>query len=413
MKGHRVRVLAAVLVLLAAAPAFGHLPDTSYARFKVAPGRFEAKFSYDLATLQRIVPGLDANGDRQVTQAELQAQAPAVFAFLRGQVRLEIDGAKADWGESQPVVFPPGNGTAIPEQNYHNAGSLVHFLFVRRLARPLADFWVQFDLFAALGQRHTVLGAIEQGGKEQEVLFRDTEPDYLYDTGYQPSVAAAPDSPAATEPAAAAPVSADSPARPRSPASRSNDETSAWRQMASFFRLGVEHIFLGYDHILFLLSLLVVSRFGELVKIVTSFTAAHTITLILAALEVVHVPSRLVETAIAATIVYVAVENFWVKSTAHRWRLTFFCGLIHGFGFAGVLRELGLPTEGLVRSLVSFNVGVEAGQLMIVTALLPAVTLLARWAYRRPAQGTISAAIAACGGAWFVDRAFALGFMPF
>lgn len=399
------------LLLAATAPAFGHLPDTSYARFKVGPERFEAKFSYDLAALERIAPGLDANGDRQVTDAELQAQAPAVSAFLREHVRLEIDGAKADWGQPQPVVFPPGNGPAIAESQYHNAGSLVNFVFVHRLAQPMADFWVQFDLFAILGQRHTVLGAIEQGGKEQEVLFRDTEPDYLYDTGYLPS--AERKGLASAEATAPSPAAEEGAKRPRSTGSRSNDATSAWQQMGSFFRLGVEHIFLGYDHILFLLSLLVVSRFGELVKIVTSFTAAHTITLILAALEVVQVPSRLVETAIAATIVYVALENFWVKSTAHRWRLTFFCGLVHGFGFAGVLRELGLPTEGLVRSLISFNVGVEAGQLMIVTALLPVVTLLARWAYRRPAQDTISAAIATCGGAWFIDRAFALGFMPF
>ncbi len=183
--------------------------------------------------------------------------------------------------------------------------------------------------------------------------------------------------------------------------------------MARFFSLGVEHIFLGYDHILFLLSLLMVSRFRELVKIVTSFTVAHTITLMLATLDMVRLPSRLVESAIAATIVYVAVENFWVRETAHRWRLTFFCGLIHGFGFAGVLQELGLPAKGLVRSLVAFNCGVEVGQLIIVAALLPLVTLLARWRYGEDARRVISGLMALCGAGWLIDRACGPSFMPF
>src|ERR1051326_8360432 len=91
-----------------------------------------------------------------------------------------------------------------------------------------------------------------------------------------------------------------------------------------------------------------------LCAIVTSFTIAHSITLILATLDVVRLPTRLIETCIAATIVYVAVENLWVKDTRHRWWLTFFFGLVHGFGFANVLREMGLPTVGLIRCLLSF-----------------------------------------------------------
>ena len=175
----------------------------------------------------------------------------------------------------------------------------------------------------------------------------------------------------------------------------------------------MEHIFLGYDHILFLVSLIVVCKFGQLVKIVTSFTVAHTITLVLATLLDMQLPGRVVESSIAATIVYVAVENFWVDPDAPRWRLTFVFGLIHGFGFAGVLRELGLPTIGLVRSLVAFNVGVEAGQLVIVLALLPLATAIAKWKHGHWIQLAISGAVAVCGVCWFVDRAFGLGSMPF
>jgi hypothetical protein len=271
---------------------------------------------------------------------------------------------------------------------------------------------VRFDFFTDLGQQHTVLGAIEHEGEEYEVLFRYDEPDYLYDTGYLQTPPPKPEAQQA-EPNSSLAAAPPLESKPERPATRSNTNTSTWSHLAGFFRLGVEHIFLGYDHILFLLSLIVVCKFGELVKIVTSFTVAHTITLVLATLLDMQLPGRFVETAIAATIVYVAVENFWIEQDARRWRLTFAFGLIHGFGFAGVLRELGLPTVGLVRSLVAFNVGVEAGQLAIVLVLFPLAGALAKWKHGKYAQLAISGAVAVCGLCWFVDRAFGLGFMPF
>ena len=158
---------------------------------------------------------------------------------------------------------------------------------------------------------------------------------------------------------------------------RRSSEQTPWSHVWQFFRLGVEHIWLGYDHVLFLLSLiLIVDRFGQLVKIVTSFTVAHTVTLILSALKVVSLPRDMVEIAIAATIIYTALENFWIHpgdaASRRRWMLAFGFGLIHGFGFAAVLRELGLPSTGLIRCLLSFNVGVEFGQLVIVARNLSA-----------------------------------------
>lgn len=409
-----------VLVFLATAGStFAHNPDTSYARFEVARDRLDTTFTFDVFSLLRIVPQLDADQDHAVTDAELQAQAAAVFAFLRQRVLFEIDGTTADFGEPQPVSFPPDSGGAVAVADFHSAASLVHFSFHKSLPTPPADFWVQFDFFDQLGDRHTVLGAIAHAGQQHEVIFRRFEPDYLFDTGYTPTAPPADGSisdegkSSSVAPPAPSPADSASPPRTRSTSPRSNTKQSLWRQLASFFRLGIEHIFLGYDHILFLLSLIVVCRLRELVKIVTSFTVAHTITLILAALEVVQLPSRFVETAIAATIVYVAVENFWIRDTSRRWRLTFAFGLIHGFGFAGVLRQLGLPTQGLVRSLVSFNIGVETGQLVIVLILFPLAAAIARWRYGKQTQLVISAVIALCGLGWFLDRAFALGLMPF
>lgn len=142
-----------------------------------------------------------------------------------------------------------------------------------------------------------------------------------------------------------------------------------WQTLWHYFLAGVEHIAIGYDHIAFLLAVIVLGRrFWPLFAVVTAFTIAHSITLSLAVLEVVTLPSRLVEIAIAASIVYVAAENFFVTDIRRRWWLTFVFGLVHGFGFASVLREYGMPQDRIVPVLAAFNVGVEAGQLLIVLA---------------------------------------------
>ena len=151
---------------------------------------------------------------------------------------------------------------------------------------------------------------------------------------------------------------------------------------------GVWHIWIGFDHILFLTSLLLpavlvfrnrhwrgVVSFREagheVLWVVTSFTAAHSITLSLAALGWVSLPSRLVESAIALSVVLAAANNLWPVVANRRWIVAFCFGLIHGFGFASVLTELGLPADALVLSLVGFNLGVEVGQMVIVAAFLP------------------------------------------
>jgi hypothetical protein len=352
--------------------ALAHNPDTSYARIVIGTNEVAFRFTYDVFTLLKIAP-LDANNDRQVSRDELTRGLPAIHEFLRRHIVVDINDTEAGFGELLNFVWPPDAGEAIPEANYHAAASLIHFNFRRPVEDTPENVIVTFDFFDVLGERHTVLGSFDYRGQPHEVTFTRFEPDYDYVTGYEPPL---------------------------------------WRRLVKFLKLGIEHIFLGYDHILFLVALIVVSRFGELVKIVTSFTVAHSITLILAALEVVRLPARLIEAGIAATIVYVALENFWVKGARHRWVLTFFFGLIHGFGFANVLREMALPATGLVRCLISFNLGVELGQLALVLLLLPVALALGRWRHGRAAVKTVSAVILLFGLAWFIERAFGLGFMP-
>ncbi len=144
---------------------------------------------------------------------------------------------------------------------------------------------------------------------------------------------------------------------------------SRWQTAIKYVASGIEHIAIGYDHIAFLLAVIVLGRrFWPLFKVVTAFTIAHSITLTLAVLRIVELPSNLVETLIAASIVYVAAENFFVRDIRHRWWITFAFGLVHGFGFASVLRDYGLPQDAIGLALLAFNVGVEIGQLLIVVA---------------------------------------------
>lgn len=414
----RQRRNAAGLVVLAAvwsaaSVAQAHNPDTSYLRIRLMPESLEAEFVFDVVTLVKIVPMLDADGDHRLTRAELAAKAPEITAFLREYVPIELNGAVADWGTAAPVGWPPDVGDAIAEQDYHAAKSLIPFTFRKPLRTVPEDVWLEFRFFELLGAQHTVIGAISQPGHDEEVIFREFEPDYFYDTKMRPEPAAA--TPTAT--ASGTPLGTASPAEgAEAGARRRTAESSSWRTTRQFFRLGVDHILDGYDHILFLLALIVVSRFRDLVKIVTSFTVAHTITLILATLEVVQVNRDWVEIAIAATIVYTAMENFQIRpgdaAGSRRWILTFAFGLIHGFGFAGQLREIGLPSTGVVRALLSFNVGVEAGQLAIVGALYLPVIAMRKWRHGLTAQRVASGLIALCGLGWLLDRLFGLGLMP-
>jgi hypothetical protein len=178
--------------------------------------------------------------------------------------------------------------------------------------------------------------------------------------------------------------------------------------LVSFVRLGIEHILTGWDHLLFLLGLLL--RGGSwlaLAKIVTAFTLAHSITLALAALDIVVLPDRLVEAVIALSIAFVAAENLFGKPVvARRWLVSFCFGLVHGFGFSSVLRELGLASSGLLVALFGFNAGVEIGQGVVVAVALPALALLRRTRWERRMVWSSSVAILLVGAVLFVERAF-------
>jgi hypothetical protein len=183
------------------------------------------------------------------------------------------------------------------------------------------------------------------------------------------------------------------------------------RGVGSFFPLGIEHILTGYDHLLFLLALILRGgNIWSLLKIITAFTLAHSITLALAALNIVTLPDQLIEATIALSIAYVAAENLFMrKAVSHRWAVSFLFGLVHGFGFSSVLRELGLPREGLVWALLNFNLGVEAGQATAVLAAVPILFWLRRFKWEPRAVMMTSVVVLAVGLTLFVERALFAG----
>jgi hypothetical protein len=208
-------------------------------------------------------------------------------------------------------------------------------------------------------------------------------------------------------------------------------ETSLLTQFGQYLLEGVWHIWIGFDHILFLLALLLpavlvhaitlnnerrwtgVATFRmaltEVLWVVTAFTVAHSITLSLAALQIIELPSRLVESAIAASVVLAAANNLWLLVERRRWLVAFSFGLIHGFGFASVLTELGLPKDALVLSLLGFNFGVEVGQLAIVAAFLPLAYLMRNTALYRKGVfvgGSLLTMLVAL--VWLAERVFNL-----
>jgi hydrogenase/urease accessory protein HupE len=235
------------------------------------------------------------------------------------------------------------------------------------------------NLFDVLGPDHHTLATVEwPGGREQLVFEPDRREAHLA-------------------------LGAETVATPQSSTA---DSSSAESSPIAFFRLGVEHILTGYDHILFLLALILRGgSLGSLIGIVTAFTIAHSITLALAVLGVVVIPSWFVEPVIALSIAYVALENIFRRNApSRRWAVSFVFGLVHGFGFAGALLELGLPPSGLVGSLLFFNLGVEAGQAMIVAVLFPILVWLCRFAWERRAVTAISVVVFVAAMALVIER---------
>ena len=349
-------------IMLLVSPAFAHDLNSSYSAIVVTPDSLQAVFTFDISDLNKNF-NLDTNGDLDVEREELLAAMPALYDYVERHATVAINFSPVE------LERRPGGFT---QDDFGNV--FISFNFVKKLRGLPAEISLHVDCFEKFGAQHKNLAKVVAGEQTQQAVFSEENQRQRFVIG---------------------------------------GKVSLLSQIGEFVKLGIEHIFLGYDHIMFLFALIVIGgRFVNLVKIVTAFTVAHSLTLILAALEILQLPPGLIESGIALSIAYVAAENFFIAESNHRWLLTFIFGLVHGFGFANVLRDLGLPTTGLVPSLLAFNVGVEIGQLCIVAMLFPLTLWMAKQKFQRQVVFAFSSVILLFGLGWFVERIFDLAFMP-
>ena len=344
-------------------PAFAHEPSTSYLSFDLSSG--EARWRIPPQNLLRLFR-LDTDQNGRISAAEATAQRHDIQSYALRRIELRSSGG----------LCHPQN----PQFSIDKNEALLRF----SLGCAPNPEWlrVRYDAMFEVDENHRAFLNLDTGKTRHTDVFSSRHRQAQY-------------------PLEAAPW---------------------WTPLRHFIVEGMWHIFIGYDHILFLLTLLlsaVMTRhkaqtlwtFGlglrRVLRIVTAFTLAHSLTLCIAVLGWVKLPSTLVESVIAASIVFAAVENIRPMVQEKTWVMTFVFGLVHGFGFASVLQDVGLPAGRLAVALLGFNLGVEIGQMILVGLSLPVLWILSRsplYSLYLVPLGSLS--IASLGLYWFVERAF-------
>ncbi len=340
--------------------------------------------------------------------ADVQQLLPPALRHDGSWTQAEFDAAQGALRELAPRIWEvrAGETSVTPREARVELlpGDNVSFYLVYPRAPDGAGLTLRAPRLAELppGHRQFVIIADERGSTITKKLLSARD-----GTIEVPGAGAGAGTSGGEPPAAGAATTTTGTAAPATPPPAAGDDAPTFW---GFLRLGVEHIWTGYDHLLFLFALLIVCRsFRSIVGIVTCFTLAHSITLALATFDIVSLPARLVEPAIAASIVFVGAENLWRRGEEPRgrWALTFAFGLIHGFGFASVLRDLGLgrSSEGIALPLFTFNLGVELGQIAVAAVVLPLVWWLRkREAFVRRGVPALSAIVALAGLYWLLER---------
>ncbi len=373
-----MRTALALLLALAAFHTHAHKPSDSYLTIRADGATLSGQWDIALRDLEHAI-GLDADGDGAITWGELRARHSDIAAYAFGRLQLRADRRQCRLVATDQLV------------DEHSDGAYAVLRFTAQCGEePYREIKAEYSLFFDLDPTHRGLLRVEHpAGAVAGVLGPE-------------------------RPRLAVPVTG----------------VSRLSQFLDYGREGIWHIWIGFDHVLFLISLLLPAAlsatghgwkaaerfapvFWEVFKVVTAFTIAHSFTLSLAALAVIQLPSRLVESAIALSVMLAALNNLRPLVLGRRWVVAFAFGLVHGFGFASVLTDLGLPQGTLLVALVGFNLGVEAGQLAIVSLFLPfAFGMRRTWVYKRMIFAGGSAVIAMIASVWLIERLFDVRLFP-
>ncbi len=373
------RVLLALVLLggLAASPASAHTQSYGFLSAAIADGRVTGAVELAVRDLDAAV-GLDLDGDGRITWGEVRGRETEIADRM---VRAVSVGAP-----DAPCALEPA-----PLATGVRGGETTIVAPFTGTCPAIGDrIRVGYDLMFDVDAQHRALVQVSSGDETRSLVM--TPEDRVAEIAF--------------------------------------DRASMFGLVLTFVGHGIHHILIGYDHILFVVTLLLGAAgavFGgcreqaavwrgvlpATVKLLTAFTLAHSVTLALAAFGVVTPPPRVTEAAIAATITLSALNVVWPVVTSRGWLVAFGFGLLHGFGFANVLTEMALPTSGLVAALFAFNLGVELGQLMVVTVVLPVILVASRsHTGRRVALPGAALVIAAVGAAWLVGRVTGVPIMP-
>ena len=366
-----IRCVLLLMLALVASPAIAHKASDAYLTIERNGAALRGQWDIALRDLDNAL-GLDANGDGDITWGEVRARHADIAAYALQRLDVSSGGERCALSATTQLI------------DSHTDGAYAVLAFSGQCAAAGPTLAIGYRLFEGLDPQHRGLLNLIENGQSRSVVFSGDTPQRVV----------------------------------------GGDTSGPWTQFATYVNEGVWHIWTGFDHILFLLSLLLPAvlirdagrwqtsdsfrdAFAEVAKVVTAFTVAHSITLTLATLSIVVLPSRLVESGIALSVVLAALNNLHPVVANGRWIAAFAFGLLHGFGFAGALHDLGQPASSLALSLFGFNLGVEAGQFAIVAVFLPlAYALRSTWAYRRMLFAGGSLAIAAVASVWLVERAF-------
>lgn len=341
--------------------ALAHEVGLSRGEYTTSEGLLRAKLSFSRRELMGVLSKLDENKDGLLDSGELARSNKEMRAFIADRIEASSAQKKCPLQEFS---------TELTEED----GISIDIRFQCSIS---SNTTLTLSFFDALPHGHRHIARSQEG---EHVLFKANPTLILSNSG-------------------------------GSEASAAQESGAARPGLLGLLWMGVEHILIGFDHLAFLLGLLLVGgKLRSLLWVVTAFTLAHSITLGLATLGIVTLSPRIVEPLIALSIVYVGVENFFVKDANTRWRITFPFGLVHGFGFAGALAEIKLPPAEIAPALLLFNAGVELGQLAVIAVALPILFQLhkRKW-FEDKGKEALNIGLIAAGLFWFVTRVLASG----